>query len=86
MNKENLREEENNVEEIIQKNAIKEQFGDNDYTSREIKNILQKKGITREEIKKFFLSRYTLEEVENIMNNLYSEGDNCQFSPLVFCF
>ena len=72
MNKENLREEENNVEEIIWKNAIKEQFGDNVYTSREIK--------------KFFLSRYTLEEVENIMNNLYSEGDNCQFSPLVFCF
>lgn len=43
MNKENLREEENNVEEIIWKNAIKEQFGDNVYTSREIKNILQKK-------------------------------------------
>lgn len=42
MNKENLREEENNVEEIIWKNAIKEQFGDNVYTSREIKIFAKK--------------------------------------------
>lgn len=55
MNKENLREEENNVEEIIWKNAIKEQFGDNVYTSREIKNILQKKRNNKRRNKKVFL-------------------------------
>jgi len=86
MNKENLRkEEENNVEEVTWKRAIKEQFGDNVYTSREIKDIFIKKGMTKEEIKKAFLSRYTPEEFEKIMNNLYPEGDNCQFSPFVFC-
>lgn len=78
-------EEKNNIEETIWKNAIKEQFGEDVYTSREIKEDFQKKGMTKEEIKESFLRRYSPEEVERIMNNLYPEEDNYKPIPLVFC-
>lgn len=55
------------------KEIVKEQFGVDTLTGKEKRAEFEKLGFTKEEVRKYYSLNYPKEEVDLIMDSLYSE-------------